>query len=97
MADQDPGEMSALVRLMLNRDDLSGLTDDEVIQAMREGAEAAVRSHEAKRVSEIWGAAELESRGWKPSKIARALGVHRAQPRRWVQEHPSYKGGDGDE
>lgn len=88
-ADQDPEVLSALVRLMMNKADLSELTDEQVIQAMREG-------RESKKTAEIWGADELRRRGWTVERIAKELGVHRAQPMRWAREHPSRKGGDVD-
>lgn len=88
MADQTPKVMSELVRLMTNRDDLSGLTDDEVIKAIRD-------ARQAKKVAETWGSEELRRRGWTVEQIGKALGVHKAQPTRWVQAHPSR--GDSDE
>ena len=90
MADQDPEVLSALVRLMLNKDDLSGLTDEEVIQAMRE-------ARESKKAAESLGAVELRRRGWTVERIGNELGVHRAQPMRWAREHSSRKGGVDDE
>ena len=90
MADQDPEVLSALVRLMLNKEDLSELTDEQVVQAMREG-------RESKEVAEVWGATELRRRGWTVDQIGKALGVHRAQPMRWARKHPSQQGGEVDE
>ena len=90
MADQTPEVLSALVRLMTNPDDLSGLTDEELVRAMRE-------ARESKKVAEVWGSDELRRRGWTVEQIGKALGVHRAQPMRWAREHPSRKGSYDDE
>jgi hypothetical protein len=81
MADRSPEAMTELARLMSNRDDLTGLTDEEVVKAIRD-------AREAKKVAETWGAAELKRRGWTVERIAQALGVHKAQPTRWAQAHP---------
>lgn len=85
MADQTPEVMRALVRLMTNPDDLSDLTDEEVIQAMRQ-------ARKSKKIAEVHGADELRRRGWTVERIAKELGVHRAQPMRWAREHPSRQG-----
>ena len=87
MADRDPEVLSALVRLMLNKGDLSELTDEEVVEAMREG-------RKSKEVAEGLGATELRRRGWTVDQIGKALGVHRAQPTRWTQKHLSKQGQD---
>ena len=82
MADQTPEVMRALVRLMTNPEDLSDLTDEEVIQAMRQ-------ARKSKKFAEVHGADELRRRGWSDARIAKGLGVHRAQPKRWAQNHSS--------
>ncbi len=76
--DRDHEVLNALVRLMSNLDDPSGLTDEQLVEAIREAREIR---RKALRSATI----ELQRRGWTARDIAGAVGVHFTQPGRWAK------------
>lgn len=87
MADEDPEVLNALVRLVSNLDDPSALSDDEIVEAIRQ-------ARETRRIAQRRGAQELQRRGWSLRKIAAALGVHFTQPKRWMEDADQPTGED---
>lgn len=71
--------MSALVKLMENLDDLSGLTEDELVRV-------ALKAPETKKTTEQSVAAELARRGWSWRRIGKALGVNYTTAYGWVRD-----------
>ena len=72
--------MSALVRLMSSGDDLTGLTDEQLVEAVRD-------AREAKKVAEGRAAAELRHRGWTWPQIGKAIGVDPSTAHGWAQPY----------
>lgn len=77
-ANEDHEVLNALVRLMSNLDDPSVLTDEEIVEAIRQARENRTKAQTV-------GAAELRRRGWTLRRIADAVGVHFTQPKRWTE------------
>lgn len=73
----DPKVLSALAELLSSRDDPTAMTDDRLVNAVREAREAR---KEAERVA----AAELSRRGWSWAKIGKSMGVDPSTAYRWV-------------
>lgn len=81
MADsrENPEALNALVRLMQNLDDPSGLTDDQLVRA-------AAEAKEAKKLAELAAATELACRGWSWRKIGDHLAVNYSTAYGWVRD-----------
>ena len=79
MADPTPNPevLNALVRLMSSATDLSGVTDQQLV-------EAALEARQARRVAEGAAAAELSRRGWTWERIGEAMGVDPSTTHRWA-------------
>jgi hypothetical protein len=85
VADRNPEMMSALVRLMENRDNPEVLSEDELVNA-------AIWGREVKKASEGIAAAELRRRGWTWPQIGKAIGVDQSTAFVWAQ--PYLKAGE---
>lgn len=84
MADREV--LSALVRLMSSGDDLTGLSDEQLVEAVKE-------AREAKKVAEGRAAAELRRRKWTWPAIGKAIGVDQSTAHGWAQ--PYLRDGEG--
>lgn len=83
MADhENPEVLNALVLLMSNLDDPSGLTDEQLVAAARE-------ARETKKIAEVKVATELAARGWTWRRIGAALGVNYTTAYGWVNPGPA--------
>lgn len=79
MADPTPEVTNALVRLMTSGDDLSAMSDDELVNAL-----LALRERKKLEGS---AAAELHRRDWTWPRIAGLLGVDQSTVHRWAQPY----------
>lgn len=81
MADpRQTGAIDALARLMTNLEDLSGLSDDDLVQAV-------VQARETKKIAEGKVAAELRGRRWTWPAIGKAIGVDPSTAHGWAQPY----------
>jgi hypothetical protein len=81
----NPEVLNALVRLMAGGEDLSDLSDEQLV-------EAVVQAREAKKVAEGRAAAELRRRRWTWPQIGNAIGVDQSTAHGWAQ--PYLRAGD---
>lgn len=75
----DPKVLSALVDLLSSPDDPSSLSDEQLVEAVRQ-------ARTARKTAERAAAAELSRRSWSWARIGEAMGVDPSTAYRWV--HP---------